>query len=293
MLTERAPAKVNLALHVLGRRADGYHALSSLVAFAGIADRLALAPGPTLSLTVDGPTATAAGPDDDNLVLRAARTFAALSPGLRAGAFTLLKRLPVAAGIGGGSSDAAAALRLLARLNDLAPDHPAVLEAARCTGSDVPVCLVPRLRMMEGAGETVGPPLALPPLFAVLVNPRVAVETPPVFAALGLERGAMFATTTGRQSAPVDAPAAPDRAALITMLATLRNDLEAPAIQVAPAIADVLAAMRAATGCRLARMSGSGATCFGLFDDCHAAAKAARALAAEHPGWWVKPTMLR
>lgn len=293
MLNERAPAKVNLALHVLGRRADGYHALSSLVAFAGVADRLALAPASTLSLTVDGPTATAAGPDDENLVLRAARNLAALVPGLRAGAFTLLKRLPVAAGIGGGSSDAAAALRLLARLNDLAPDHPAVLEAARRTGSDVPVCLVPRLRMMEGAGETVGPPLALPPLFAVLVNPRVAVETPPVFAALGLERGAMFTVPTGELSEPIRQPEASSRAALIESLATLRNDLEAPATQVAPVIADVLAALRAQAGCRLARMSGSGATCFALFDNCHAAAKAARALAGQRPGWWVKPTMLR
>ena len=293
MLTERAPAKVNLALHVLGRRADGYHALSSLVAFAGVSDRVALAPGPELALTVDGPTAGAAGPDADNLVLRAARNLAALLPGLRVGAFTLTKRLPVAAGIGGGSSDAAAALRLLARVNDLATDHPALVEAARQTGSDVPVCLVPRLRMMEGAGETVGRPLALPPLFGVLVNPRVAVETPPVFAALGLARGASFATPDGRPSGAGGPPAAPDRAALITALESLRNDLEAPAIRVAPAIAHVLAALRSTPACRLARMSGSGATCFALYDDCHAAARAARALAGDRPGWWIKPTVLR
>ncbi|WP_460449256.1 4-(cytidine 5'-diphospho)-2-C-methyl-D-erythritol kinase [Alsobacter sp. SYSU BS001988] len=293
LLTERAPAKVNLALHVLGRRPDGYHALSSLVAFAGVADRLALAPGPELSLEVSGPTATAAGPDADNLVLRAARHLASLHAGLRAGAFALVKRLPVAAGLGGGSSDAAAALRLLARVNGLAADHPAVLEAARLTGADVPVCLAPRLRMMEGAGETVGPALALPPLFAVLANPRAPVETPGVFAALGLDCGASFAPAAGTLSAPVAPPAATDRGDFVRALSALRNDLEPPAVAVAPVIADVLSALRETPACLLARMSGSGATCFGLYPDRHAAAAAARALARRRPQWWIVPTMLR
>ena len=292
MLTERAPAKVNLALHVLGRRPDGYHALSSLVAFAGVSDRVTLAPGAALSLTVNGPTAPAAGPDDDNLILRAARSLAALRPGLRLGAFTLLKRLPVAAGIGGGSSDAAAALRLLAKLNNLPVDAAEVLQAARQTGSDVPVCLVPSMRMLEGAGETVSPPLRLPPLYGVLANPRVAVETPRVFAALALKPGAAFAPR-GEPSRDIAPPTASARAGLIAALASLRNDLEPPAAAIAPVIADVLAALRADSACLLARMSGSGATCFALYADCHAAARAARVLKAAHPQWWVKPTMLR
>ncbi|PSC04680.1 4-(cytidine 5'-diphospho)-2-C-methyl-D-erythritol kinase [Alsobacter soli] len=292
-LSEKAPAKVNLALHVLGRRADGYHSLSSLVAFAGAADLLAFAPDPELSLTVAGPTARAAGPAEDNLILRAARNLAACRPGVKLGSFSLTKRLPVAAGIGGGSSDAAAALRLLARANDIPPDHPALVEAARLTGADVPVCLRPQMRMMEGAGEVVGPPLGLPPLFAVLVNPRVPVETPSIFRELGLERGGEF-TIQGEPARPVIPPGGSGtRADLVAALASLRNDLERPAIAVAPVIAEVLAALRGTADCALARMSGSGATCFGLYPDCHAAARAAHALRAKQPDWWISATLLR
>jgi 4-diphosphocytidyl-2-C-methyl-D-erythritol kinase len=288
-LRTRAPAKVNLTLHVLGRRADGYHALESLVVFAGIADHLELVPGEGLSLHVEGPTAAMAGPADDNLVLRAARALIERKPGLVTGAFRLTKRLPAAAGIGGGSSDAAAALRLLARANGLAPHDPDVVAAARVTGADIPVCLDPRARMMRGAGEEVGPPLALPRLHAILVNPGVAVPTPSVFKAIGLTAGAAF---PGAPHPAIGAARDEEVSELMGLLASARNDLEPPALALAPAIGDALARLRATEGCRLARMSGSGATVFGLYADCHAAARAARAIRAAEPGWWVKPTVL-
>ncbi|CAM2949041.1 MULTISPECIES: 4-(cytidine 5'-diphospho)-2-C-methyl-D-erythritol kinase [Methylobacterium] len=289
LLADRAPAKVNLTLHVLGRRAgDGYHELESLVAFAGTADRLTLHPGAALGLTVSGPTAGPAGPTDDNLVLRAARGLAARVPNLRLGAFHLVKRLPVAAGIGGGSSDAAAALRLLACLNDLPLNHAALIAAARETGADVPVCLDPRARMMRGAGEEIGPVLGLAPLPAVLVNPGVPVPTAPVFKALGLAVGQ---TRDGAAHPEIAEGLSAD--ALVASLAPARNDLEAPALTVAPVIGEALAALRARDGCRLARMSGSGATVFALFADRRAAVRAAAALRTAHPNWWVAPTFLR
>ena len=286
-LTARAPAKINLTLHVLGRREDGYHELQSLVAFAGIGDAIALSPDAPLGLIVEGPTAARAGPTDDNLVLRAARHLAAARPGLRLGAFRLVKRLPVAAGIGGGSSDAAGALRLLARLNGLRLDDPALREAARATGADVPVCLDPRARMMRGAGERLGPPMRLPPLFAVLVNPGTPVETAPVFRALRLAPGERLPLPPH----PVLAEA--DGASVLESLRLARNDLEAPARAIAPAIGDALAALCATSGCRLARTSGSGATVFGLYEDAAAAAAAAREIRRGEARWWVKPTVLR
>ena len=187
-LAEFAPAKVNLTLHVLGRRADGYHEIESLVAFAGIGDRLTFRPGERLALAVSGPTGAAAGASDDNLVLKAARALAARVDGLRLGHFVLDKQLPVAAGLGGGSSDAAAALRLLAQVNGLSLDDERVRAAAQATGADVPVCLDPRARMMRGIGEILSDPMTLPELPAVLVNPGVAVPTRDVFAALGAPR---------------------------------------------------------------------------------------------------------
>lgn len=288
MLVTRAPAKINLTLHILGRRADGYHELESLVVFSGSGDTLALAPGPALSLDISGPTAPAAGAGDDNLVLRAARNLAARVEGLKLGAFRLEKRLPVAAGIGGGSSDAAAALRLLARANDLAPDDPRLRDAARATGSDVPVCLDAQARMMRGAGEALGPALRLPLLPAVLINPGVAVETRPVFARLGLQPG----ERCGGGAHP-DVRSGLSTEDLWATLARGRNDLEDAACLQAPVIVDVLAVLRAARGCKLARMSGSGATCFALFATPRAAARAARAIHAQHPEWWVKTAALR
>lgn len=284
-LATRAPAKVNLTLHVLGRRPDGYHELESLVAFAGTGDDLSLRPG-ELSLSVSGPTANAAGGEADNLVLKAARALARRIPGLSTGAFHLTKRLPVAAGLGGGSADAAAALRLLARLNGLSRDDPAILASASETGADVPVCLQSRARMIGGAGEVLGPPLRLPPLFAVLANPGVPVATAAVFRTLGRgERGTA-------SPHPTIAPAI-DRSRLVAVIAGGRNDLETAAIALAPAIGEALASMRAATGCRLARMSGSGATVFGLFDDGAASVAAEKAIRRARPGWWVRATRLR
>jgi 4-diphosphocytidyl-2-C-methyl-D-erythritol kinase len=284
---ETAPAKVNLTLRVLGRRADGYHDLESLVVFAGVGDRLAFVPGRALSLSVRGPTAAAAGGLDSNLVLRAARALAERVAGLRVGRFELSKRLPVAAGLGGGSSDAAAALRLLARANRLALDDPRLLEAARVTGADVPVCVDPRPRVMRGIGDILSEPLDLPRLPAVLVNPGVAVPTKDVFAALKLRAAAA--------SAGLSAPSPQgggERTAFVAAVAESSNDLEAPAVALQPVIADVLRALREQSGCRLARMSGSGATCFGLFDTSRAAVAAARVLRAGHAAWWVRATML-
>lgn len=284
VLVERARAKINLTLAVRGRRADGYHDIDSIVAFAGCADRVSLVPGAALMLTVAGPLAAACGGTDDNLIIRAARALAVRMPGAVLGHFTLHKRLPVAAGIGGGSADAAAALRLLARVNGLAPDDARLFDAARATGADVPVCLVSRASRMSGIGDRLEP-LQWPRSAAVLVNPGVAVATRDVFAALGLEPGER------REDAAV--PATPSGAPLTcAVLGIQGNDLEAPAIGVEPAIADVLAALRATEGCQLARMSGSGATCFALYDTPRAALAATRALRRTHPGWWVRATVL-
>lgn len=287
-LAVRAPAKVNLTLHVIGRRPDGYHELESLVVFAGVSDRLTLTPGLPLGLVVEGPTAALAGLGADNLVLKAARHLAQRVDGLEVGRFRLAKRLPVAAGLGGGSSDAAAALRLLACLNRLPLDHPSLQAAARATGADVPVCLVGSASMMRGIGERLEPVQDLAPLFAVLVNPRVPVETRPVFERLGLSPGQGLARAghPSKTSGLI-------RDDLLDRLRQARNDLEAPAIEVAPVIGEALAVLAAERECRLARMSGSGATVFGLFDDCRAAARAAGSLRRAKPGWWIKATVLR
>ncbi|HET7091982.1 MAG TPA: 4-(cytidine 5'-diphospho)-2-C-methyl-D-erythritol kinase, partial [Thermomicrobiales bacterium] len=279
VLTEPAFAKVNLTLRVLRRRADGYHDLDSLVVFADLADRLTLSPGSGLALTVHGPTAGASGPIADNLVLKAAHALAARIPSLQLGAFVLEKRLPVAAGLGGGSADAAAALRLLARANGIPLDDPRLHEAARATGADVPVCLDPRARRMGGIGELLSAPLALKPLPAVLVNPRAASPTPAVFAALGLAKGQASGLTAFAEPLEGDAAAA---------LAKGRNDMQASAARLTPAIAETLALLEEAGGARLVRMSGSGATCFALYADRHAAARAARWLKRRRPPWWVR-----
>jgi 4-diphosphocytidyl-2-C-methyl-D-erythritol kinase len=288
MLTARAPAKINLTLHVLGRRADGYHELESFVAFAGVGDVLSFEPGEQLALTLSGPNAGKAGPDEDNLVLRGARELAKRVEGLGLGSFHLIKRLPVASGIGGGSSDAAAALRLLAEHNGLARSDVRVVEAARATGADVPACLDPRARLMRGIGEQLDAPLTPAPLFALLVNPGVAVETRAVFSRLGLQQG------QGSVGAPHPAiPDSAERGALLALLKKARNDLEDAACSIAPVIVDVLAVLSAAKGSRIARMSGSGATCFALFEDCRQAARAGRAIRRDNPSWWVKTTALR
>jgi 4-diphosphocytidyl-2-C-methyl-D-erythritol kinase len=287
ILTERAPAKINLTLHVLGRSSDGWHELESLVAFTRSGDDVLLAAGEPLRLEVEGPTAAASGDPDANLVLRAARNFLTRYEGATLGSFRLVKRLPVAAGIGGGSSDAAAALRLLARANAVAIDDPGVRAAAEATGSDVPVCLERHARMMAGRGERLGPLLALPPLFALVVNPGVPVATKDVFARLNLTPGA----SSGFSGHPAIASGM-DFEALFRALGKGRNDMEAAACRLAPIIGDVLAVLAAAPGCRLARMSGSGATCFGLFTDCRSAARAQKVVSKAHPGWWAKTCLL-
>jgi 4-diphosphocytidyl-2-C-methyl-D-erythritol kinase len=284
-LVENAPAKVNLTLRVLKRRDDGYHEIESLVAFADFGDRLSFSRGGKLTLAVHGPAAPQAGEGEDNLVLKAARTLAAVRPGIALGAFSLDKRLPVAAGLGGGSADAGAALRLIAQANGLARNDPQLYAAARATGADVPVCLDPRARIMRGIGEVLSEPLALPQLPAVLVKPGVALPTKSVFA-----EWKPAATPTAALDLAIAKPTS--HARLLQLLAAQSNDLEGPAIALAPVIAEVLAALRAQPGCLLARMSGSGATCFALFSSADQAVAAEKLLPRQQPAWWVKATML-
>jgi 4-diphosphocytidyl-2-C-methyl-D-erythritol kinase len=307
-----APAKLNLYLHVTGRRPGGeaavsrnmgaprddtssgaslggYHTLESLIAFAGLADRVGAAPAPPgeITLTIDGPFADAiTGRSEDNLVLRAARALATAT-GTNAGArLHLTKDIPVAAGLGGGSADAAAALRALIELWDV-DASPHLDRIALALGADVPVCLASRPSVVSGIGEAVTPAPALPDAGLLLVNPGVAVETAAVFAAYDKmsppaargSGGAPF--PAGRFAGSFDSVAA-----LAAAFAPARNDLTAAAQSLAPAIGEVLAALATAEGCRLARMTGSGATCFGLFDDAGAAEVARTAVIRAHPQWW-------
>lgn len=285
-LVEEGRAKVNLSLRVVGRRADGYHDLESVVAFADCADRLTLEPGGELRLATTGPLAAACGETSDNLVFKAAKLLADAVPNLKLGAFALDKVLPVAAGIGGGSADAAAALRLLARLNNLSLDDPRLQEVALATGADVPVCLFSRACDMTGVGEQLLP-LALPSMPCVMVNPRVPVATKDVFRELGLRNGELLVGATD----VLEAPAWPEQGGSIAdwvdVLETVANDLEAPALRIEPVIGDVLEALRSSAGVKLARMSGSGATCFAIYGAAAEAHAAAENIRRDHPGWWV------
>jgi 4-diphosphocytidyl-2-C-methyl-D-erythritol kinase len=298
-----APAKINLTLRILGCRADGYHELESLVVFAPFGDRLTFSPGGPLELDVSGPKADGAGPLADNLVLRAARALAERIDGLRLGRFALHKELPSGAGLGGGSADAAAALRLVAKANGINLDDARVHDAARATGADVPVCLDPRPRVMRGIGEILSGPVVLPPLGVLIVHPGFALPTGPVFKALGLAPGErLVKSDETADSLERGSPARPDEDArgtpalpadaLLTWLASECNDLEPPAIAIAPAVADVLGVIAALPACRLARMSGSGSACFGLFDDEEMAATAAQHVGAAQPSWWVRAGLL-
>jgi len=275
LLEETAPAKVNLFLHVVGRRSDGYHLLDSLAVFPAVGDALRATPAEVLSLALAGPFGGALQAEPDNLVLRAARGLAELT-GVQTGArLTLVKTLPVASGIGGGSADAAAALRLLGRLWGVAPPAEALQALALRLGADVPVCLGGCPARMGGVGEVLSPAPDLPAFGLVLVNPGVAVSTPEVFRA-----------RSGRFSPPAALPSGwPDAVVMARDLTALGNDLEPPAVALCPAIGAVLAALRTTPGCLLARMSGSGATCFGVFADAVAAAAAAEVL--RRPDWWV------
>lgn len=291
MLSEVARAKVNLTLRVVGRRVDGYHDLESVVAFADCADRLTLVPGPGLQLETAGPLAKACGETADNLVLKAATLLAARVPHLKLGAFTLEKVLPVAAGIGGGSADAAAALRLLARLNDMSLDDERLTEVVLETGADVPVCLASRACDMTGIGESLLP-LSLPELPSVLVNPCVPVQTEEVFAALGLRNGELLVGVTDVIESPAWPEAGASVADWVEELSQVGNDLEAPAMRIQPVICEVLAALQASEGALLARMSGSGATCFAIYGDRGKAQAASDKIRKAHGDWWVHAGVL-
>jgi 4-diphosphocytidyl-2-C-methyl-D-erythritol kinase len=281
-IARRAPAKINLFLHVVGRRADGYHLLESQIAFAATHDRLTVAPARTLTLVRSGPFAPALGDAGDDLVMRAARALAAHSRPGGGASMHLVKRLPVAAGIGGGSADAAAALVALDRLwgLDLAP-----LELRRIgldLGADIPVCLFARPALVSGIGERIAAAPPMPALAMVLANPGVALSTAQVFAA----RRGRFSTPQG------GLPGGRDMRAFIAALRLRGNDLETAAKGCAPGIATALAALEAAPGCLLARLSGSGPTCFALFESQTAARRAAARISAARPGWWVRATRL-
>lgn len=277
-LVEQAPAKINLTLRVLGRRQDGYHELESLVAFADLTDTLSLQPGNASALDVSGPFAAASGKISDNLVLKAVEALRQRKGGLKAGHFRLEKNIPVAGGVGGGSADAAAALRLLARVNGMSVDDPRLASAAAAVGADVPVCLASRPCIMRGVGDLLSDPLDLPPLAAVLVNPNVPLATRDVFA--------KFSGTPVGKKPLAKVPITFD--GMIEFLLENGNDLTQAAIACAPVISEMLIALRALPAVRLVRMSGSGPTCFALFVSPGEAAAAAHRLGSERKDWWVR-----
>ncbi len=274
--SERAPAKINLALHVLARRSDGYHELDSIVAFADAADRLTFADAEDWRLDVVGPFAAELPDIADNLVVKAARDFvdAFAAPG-RPYHITLEKNLPIASGIGGGSADAAACLRALASLAG-GVDEDALRAIAARLGADVPVCLLGKACRMRGVGDHLEVLDSMTPLPAVLVNPRQPLATAEVFARLALQPG-----DKGFEGLVAGAD-----------IASYRNDLMAPALAIAPVIGEVIEALQGTEGLHFARMSGSGATCFGIFPSADEAYAAALAIMAAHPDWWVMPTKI-
>ncbi|MFP5511830.1 MAG: 4-(cytidine 5'-diphospho)-2-C-methyl-D-erythritol kinase [Alphaproteobacteria bacterium] len=304
-IVEAAPAKLNLYLHVTGRRADGYHELDSLVAFAELGDTIALTPVAArvalrgadlppagLRLAIAGPFGPVLMGENPagNLVMRAARALAARLGRQADVMIALTKALPVASGIGGGSADAAACLRALARMWGVPADDPALFAVAAGLGADVPVCVAGRSCYFGGIGDVLDEAPELPETHVVLVNPNVPVPTPAVFKAMAAAR----AESGARFSAPARFTRKPaDAADLAALLRERTNDLTAPALTVAPVIAEVLSALERSAGCLLPRLSGSGATCFGLYATAREAEAAASAIAAAEPGWWVKPTRLR
>jgi 4-diphosphocytidyl-2-C-methyl-D-erythritol kinase len=281
-VTETAPAKINLCLHVTGRRADGYHLLDSLVTFASHGDTLRFAASAVDTFTLTGRFGPLLSPDTDNLVLRARDRLraAVLDMGMAAPpvAITLQKDLPIASGIGGGSADAAATLRGLLRFWGVSLDETLLAEMALGLGADVPMCLASRPLMARGIGEDLAPVKNLPALFMVLVNPLVSVSTPEIFRRL-----------TKRDNAPVPPLPESPEADWLSFIATLRNDLE-PAARTAVQDIDTVSEALSQTGAGLVRMSGSGATCFGLYRSTEAAEAAATVLADRHPGWYVQAT---
>ena len=274
VVTETARAKINLTLHVTGRRADGYHELDSLVVFADLGDQISLRRAENLRLTVTGPFSAGVPTDQTNLVLQAAK-----AAGIVGADITLEKNLPAAAGIGGGSSDAAALLRAAEKSHGVdLPSHDRIL----ALGADVPMCVLARAAQIGGIGGQIDPVQGLPPLPAVLVNPGVAVHTAEVFYRL---EGSF-----GHPMSP--SPDTCDRGDFMVWLRNQRNDLQPPAMTLAPVIGEVLGALNAQHP-ECARMSGSGATCFGLFKTTRLAEDAAAAISKVHPDWWVRATVLR
>ena len=278
-----ACAKINLFLHVGDKRNDGFHPLQSLAVFTDVGDVLTARDGAGLSLTLEGPFAAGLQSENDNLVLKAARALAAAAGRNPDAALTLTKNLPVASGIGGGSADAAAALRALRELWRLEIDDARLGEIALTLGSDIPVCLGDVPSFMAGRGEILTPVASMPRLALLLVNPGVAVPTRDVFAALDARSGVDMKFPPGRLR---------DCADVLRFLDATHNDLEAPARGIAPVIGDALHGIAALPGALFARMSGSGATCFGLFPDDDSCARAAQLLKAKNPGWWIAPTFV-
>ncbi len=279
-----APAKINLALHVCGKREDGYHLLDSLVVFAGVGDRISVVPSPELRLILNGPFGAALKSEDDNLVLRAARLLATVHGRDANVEITLTKNLPVASGIGGGSADAAATLGACARLWNVDLAQLPHAEIAARLGADVPVCVEGVPAFMSGIGEVIAHAPPLPLAWLLLVNPGVPLATRAVFEAL-----------RGRFSAPMPRHGFVDLAnaeALAKMLKLYTNDLMAPAVELRPVIGDVLKTLEAPGDCLLARLSGSGPTCFGLYAGEPQARAAAQTISAQQPGWWVAPAPL-
>ena len=281
-IVQPAPAKLNLTLHITGKRTDGYHELDSLVAFADLQDTISVRPAAELGLSVEGPFAPALADEPDNLVLKAARALAAAANVSDGAAIGLIKRLPVAGGIGGGSADAAAALRALAMLWKIDLGSPDLVGLAMELGADVPVCLAGRASYMSGAGERLDPAPRLPPAALVLANPMRPLATKAVFDAFD----GRFSAADRFERAPADV------SELAELLATRHNDLTDPARSCLPEIATVLDALDAAPGSLLARMSGSGATCFALFEIDTEAEHAAAEIASAHPDWWVRAGQL-
>jgi 4-diphosphocytidyl-2-C-methyl-D-erythritol kinase len=277
---ETARAKVNLALHVLGRRPDGYHEIDSVVVFADVGDELRFAPASQFAILAAGPFASFLPAPENNIILAAYKAVteiaAARGKHLPPVSVSLTKNLPVSAGMGGGSADAAAAMRGFLRLAGFEAIDAEIAKAALSLGADVPVCLAGRACRMQGVGERVTPLKNFDARPAVLINPRIEVQTAAVFQKLGLAKGASHGLPL----------------ADLADAASWRNDLMPPAVALAPAIADVIAALEDQKGLRLARMSGSGATCFGVFETAEAAAYAARIVSALHPRWWVRHTLL-
>lgn len=279
-----APAKINLFLHVTGRRDDGYHLLDSLIVFADFGDRVCVEAADDLSLRMEGPFSEGLPTTEDNLVIRAAKALAAGKTGpSRGAAITLEKNLPISSGIGGGSADAAATLRALRDLWSLPIDDAAMARVGLSLGADVPVCLSSRASRMRGIGENIESVAPVPQVGVVMVNPGIAVSTAEV-----------FSRRAGEFSAEAD-DCGPwsDTGAMVEALRQNRNDLAAAAIALAPVIGDVLTALETDPACLLARLSGSGATCFGLFPDDDAAARSVREIEAVHPEWWVRATRFR